>query len=112
MKIEFSSRKLAKICGDAKLATKEWGRDRCLKIFQRLTQLVAARTLDDYIRFVPGARCHRLKGNRKGMYAISLNQPFRLIIEPSLVEPEMDDDMKYEARVIGVRIVKVEDYHG
>ena len=112
MIIEFGSVKLAESCADERRALKIWGKERARKIFQRLQELAAIRTLGEYMRCFPGAKCHRLKGDRAAQYALSLNQPFRMIFEPCKVEPEKMEGEVYENRITGARILKVENYHG
>jgi proteic killer suppression protein len=60
----------------------------------------------------PPDRCHRLKGNRSGQYAVDLNQPFRLVFIPVGETVSLKSNCSVdESTVTAVRILKVEDYH-
>jgi proteic killer suppression protein len=51
-------------------------------------------------------RCHPLKGNYKGCYALDLEHPYRLIVEPVF-------DENNETTCINiVKLLEVTDYHG
>ena len=47
---------------------------------RRLNVLNAVATLDD-LRNNPGARLHRLKGNRAGQWAIAINEQYRIVFD-------------------------------
>ena len=47
---------------------------------RRLNVLNAATTLDD-LRNNPGARLHRLKGDRAGQWAIAINDQYRIVFD-------------------------------
>ena len=47
---------------------------------RRLNVLNAVATLDD-LRNNPGARLHRLKGDRAGQWAIAINDQYRLVFD-------------------------------
>lgn len=47
---------------------------------RRLNVLNAVDTLDD-LRNNPGARLHRLKGDRAGQWAIAINDQYRLVFD-------------------------------
>ena len=63
-------------------------RDRRVRRFQavqaqakrRLNVLNAAATLDD-LRNNPGARLHRLRGDRDGQWAIAVNERYRIVFD-------------------------------
>jgi proteic killer suppression protein len=50
------------------------------KIHQRIDEIRAADTVEMMIQFHIG-RCHQLKQDRKGQYAMDLVHPYRLIFE-------------------------------
>jgi proteic killer suppression protein len=52
-------------------------------------------------------RCHSLKGNLKGKYALDLEHPLRLIIEPVF-----ESESREVNDVVSISIIKMEDYHG
>lgn len=68
------------------------------KIAQRIDELSIADSVEDLIKFSIG-RCHPLKGNKAGTFAMDLVHPYRLVFE------------KKEHIVQLVRIVSIEDYH-
>lgn len=68
------------------------------KISQRIDELQAADSVDVLIRYSVG-RCHPLKGNRIGQYAMNLIQPYRLVFEHNGYTLEL------------VKIISIEDYH-
>ena len=63
-------------------------RDRRVRRFQgvqaqakrRLNVLNAVATLDD-LRNNPGARLHRLRGDREGQWAIAINERYRIVFD-------------------------------
>lgn len=55
---------------------------RCAKLIQRrLAELKAADSLE-IMRKLPGARCHELIGDKKGLLSVDLEHPYRLIFVP------------------------------
>jgi proteic killer suppression protein len=60
--------------------------------------LRAADSVDDLVQYAIG-RCHPLKGNRNGEFAMDLVHPYRLIFK------------KIDNVVELVRIMSIEDYH-
>lgn len=83
----------------------------CRIVQRRLASLLAAETLADMLG-VPG-RCHALKGDRAGQYAVHLWEPYRLVFEPAdlLLDrtPVGGLDIK---QVTAIRILEIVDYHG
>ncbi len=61
---------------------KRFGALRSKFLKRRLNELQAAASLD-VLRFLPQARSHELKGNRKGQLSVDLDHPYRLIFEPA-----------------------------
>jgi len=106
--ILFRNKKLQKTCNEANESS-----DRRSKVLgKRLDELRAAETLED-LRYLPQARCHELKGNRKGTLAVNLDHPFRLIFEPAdePVPLKKDGGLNWK-EVRAIRILSIEDYHG
>src|ERR1039457_5856210 len=75
MKIGFSSEKFKKICNRQELLVRKHGPEREKRIRQRLDDLDAAATLEDF-RFLPG-RCHALTGDLDGLLSLDLDGPYR-----------------------------------
>jgi len=82
------------------------------RYIQRLDEMRDSNTLA-ILRTLPQARCHALKGNYKGKFAVDLEQPHRLIFEPANDPlPTLPDGGLDLARITGVQILAVADYHG
>lgn len=101
-----------KECNDFKLLVRNHGNQRAKMIRRRLDDLRAIETLND-IKKLPQTRCHELKGDKKGLLALDLNHPFRLIIQPNHdpVPRKADGGIDWEG-VTSIVVVSVEDYHG
>lgn len=111
MDILFKTPKLQKECIDSKQMLKRHGPLRSKLLQKRLTELRAATVLEDMFR-LPQARCHELRGDRKGQLAVDLDHPYRLIFEvandPKPTKPDGGLDWT-KASII--RILGIEDYH-
>ena len=68
------------------------------KIQIRIDEIRAADTVEDMIKFKIG-RCHSLKNNRKGQYAVDLVHPYRLVFE------------KHGNEIQVAHIMEIVDYH-
>jgi len=111
MDIYFKTKKLQKLCSRAVLAVKEFGPKSARKLQQRLMELQAAESLEDVSK-LPPARCHELKGNRKGQIAVSLEGPYRLVFIPaSHPIPRKEDGGLDWRRITEIEIIVIEDYH-
>ena len=109
MEILFKKNKLRKICNKKALAQRQYGETQGKLLMRRLDELRAARCLGD-LRFLPQARCHELKGNRKGQLSVDLRHPYRLIFEPAdePIPKKPDGGLDWEGVKL-VRILAVED---
>ena len=111
MDISFSTKKLCKECNDYTKLVRKHG-DKCARLIRRrLDDLMDADSLLDFSR-LPQARCHELKGDRKGQLALDLKHPLRLIIEPNYesIPAKPDGGLDWKA-VTAITILGVEDYH-
>ena len=99
MDITYKTRNLKKICNDAKAAEKAHGREMAKVIHQRIDQITAADNVEMLVCSHIG-RCHLLKNNRKGQYAVDLVHPYRLVFE------KRDDGMIQIAHIL-----EIVDYH-
>lgn len=98
MKVEYKSKKLEKICTVHSEAKKQYDENMAEKIHQRINEIEAADTVEFMVQFHIG-RCHQLKGNRKGQYAMDLIHPYRLVFEQI-------------GNIIQIaKVVSIEDYH-
>ena len=68
------------------------------KIIQRVNELTAADSVEMLLKYQIG-RCHSLKGDRKGQFAMDLVHPFRLVFEKS------------GNKIQVAKIIEIEDYH-
>lgn len=111
MDIVFKTSKLLKECTDAKQMLKRHGPQRTKLLQKRLTELRAAAVLEDIFK-LPQARCHELRGDRKGELAVDLDHPYRLIFEvandPKPTKPDGGLDW---TKTTAIRIIGIEDYH-
>lgn len=111
MEIYFNSRKVAKVFNSRAQIERTYGRDRGKFLMRRLNELEAAECLAD-MRCLPQARCHELKGNRKGEVSVDILGPWRLTLQPAddPVPTKPDGGLDW-AEVRAVIIIGVEDTH-
>lgn len=111
MEVLFTTKKLQKVCNSEQEITRKFGRT-CGKLLQkRLADLAAAASLAE-LSTLPQARCHPLEGQREGQFAVNLEHPRRLILEPAHDPVPLREDGSIDlARVTRVWVVEVVDYH-
>ncbi len=78
MEVTFRTRKLKQEYQVYAKAVKSYGEQVARKYIQRINIIKQARDMDE-LRGLPGLRCHPLKGNRQGQYAVYLTGFYRLI---------------------------------
>jgi proteic killer suppression protein len=84
--------------------------NRARKLGRRLDDLRAASTLA-VMQTLPG-RCHELTANLKGVLALDLDGPYRLLFEPAHDPVPIDADGRLDWNLVtAVRILGIEDYH-
>ena len=98
MVITYKNKRIEKVCTDAKTAEMTYGQDMADKIHQRVDEINAADTVELMIQFRIG-RCHPLSQNRKGLYAVDLVHPYRLVFEKKGGEIQI------------ANILEIVDYH-
>ena len=98
MKITYRTRKLEKICTDVRTAEKAHVREIAEIIDQRIGEIRAADSVEMLLKFHIG-RCHQLKQNRKGQYAVDLIHPYRMVFE------------KHGDEIQIAHIIEIVDYH-
>jgi len=76
--VQFRTGKLEKCYLESKQSVREFGSSVGRKYIQRINIIKAIDNLDD-LKKLPGLRCHPLKGDRLGQYAINLTGFYRLI---------------------------------
>ena len=110
MDITFRTKKLDRQANDDRWRKKELGDLRARLFNLRLSQMLAAVTLED-VRNLPG-HYHELTENRKGQWACDLDQPYRLVFEPHEKPIPMDENGRYKwIEIKGVEIKEIVDYH-
>lgn len=111
MDIQFASAKLERTFNSHKQLLKEYGKETTKKIRIRMAVLRSSPTLSSVPTQKPD-RCHPLKGDRRGEYAVDLNHPFRLVFEPAGDPlPVKGNGSTDISAVTVIRILRVEDYH-
>lgn len=98
MDITYKNKKIEKICTDAKIADKIYGKEMAERIHQRIDEISAADTIEVMIQFHIG-RCHPLTQNRKGQYAMDLIHPYRLVFKKNGDEIQV------------ANVLEIVDYH-
>ena len=111
MDIHFATRRFEKTCNNARAMDRTYGPKRAKQLRKRLAQLRAAEVLAD-MRRLPGARCHALKGDRKGKLSVDLDGPYRLIFVPADEVPPAEPDSVLDwDRVTAVVLIEIVDTH-
>lgn len=111
MDISFKDKKLAKTCNSERALIRAYGKANARKIMMRLALLENAETLSD-VPVTPPTRRHELKGNRTGQYAIDVQQPYRLIVEPANRPKQASKKRGADiGAVTAIKIIAIEDYH-
>ncbi len=109
--MSWSSRKLEKDCANDRQGSKRWGADNWKLLKRRLAALLGAPTLAD-MDGVPG-KCHQLRADRRGEFALYLWGSYRLIFQPDHDPlPMLDDGGIDRTKVTQIEIKEVVDYHG
>lgn len=78
MIIRFRNNRLKKQYTNYKEAQRAFGANVARKYIERINIFVFAKDIAELIK-LPGLRCHQLKGNRVGQWAIKLTGFYRLI---------------------------------
>lgn len=109
MRIYYSSKKFRRQCLEEKEGNKTWGIAVAAKVRLRLKELEAARTLAD-ISKLPPPRCHPLKGDRLGQFAVCVTGQVRLIFKPD-GELQQSDAQNGLSEIQEIIVLEVTDYH-
>jgi proteic killer suppression protein len=78
MEIRFRRNKLQKCYEQHREAEKSYGTDVARSYILRINIIKQVHTIDELCK-LPRLRCHQLKGERKGQWAINLTGFYRLI---------------------------------
>lgn len=98
LEIYYKTKKLQKECENYRQSNCSYGTEMAIKIAQRINEIKSADTVENLVKFSIG-RCHPLKGDRQGEYAMDLVHPYRLIFV-----------VKNETIQIA-KIIEINDYH-
>ena len=110
MEITFKNKKFQNICNSEKKLLRTYGKNCARKIRARLDDLQAAPNLEAF-KMLPG-RCHKLKGDKKGLLSLDLEHPLRLIFEPANENINKKDDGGITWNLVNtIKIINVEDTH-
>ena len=111
MKIWFKKAGIQRTCSQKAVAQKRLGAKMAMKLQQRMMELKAAETLTDISR-LPPARCHELKGNRKGQLSVDLENPYRLLFVPADYPiPKKEGGGLDWDRITEIEIIEIIDTH-
>jgi proteic killer suppression protein len=110
MKIRFESKKFEREVNDDSQLRRSRGDRQAKLIRRRLDELRAADTLAD-MRTLPAARCHELRGDRKGQISVDLDHPYRLLFQVDDPVPVRADGGLDWSQVVAIVVLGVEDTH-
>lgn len=99
--------KLTKILSDERKMVKVYGKDRALRIKQRLKEFTVAENLSQ-ISHLPPPRLHQLSGEHKQQFAVDVAANFRLIFEGY---DKSDKLTTHKSEIVTLSIIESEDYH-
>lgn len=99
--------KLTRILNSPKLIVRHYGKQRAQRIQARLDEFAAAQTLAQ-IPSEPPPRCHLLRGEFEGKFAVDISKNYRLIFEGYDKNDRLSADKN---EIVTVQIIKIEDYH-
>lgn len=101
------TKKLTKILNDPKLLLKHYGKARAKRIQARLDEFDAAQNLTQ-IPSDPPPRCHPLKGNLEGKFAVDVSGNYRMVFEGYDKYDQLSTDKN---EIVTIQIINIEDYH-
>lgn len=105
MYIHFKNRKLRETLEKKAQTYRKYGQRQGEKIHQRLGEIEAAQNLSE-LKKLPGPKCHKLKGDRDGQYAVHVMEPFRIILEPIT-----NDNILVEENITELMVIEIINYH-
>lgn len=81
------------------------------KVNQRMQELIYSENLE-ILKTLPAARCHELKGSKKGEFAVDISGNWRLIFVPDHDPVPVKDDNSIDCiKITDIEILRTEDYH-
>jgi proteic killer suppression protein len=110
MNITFADSRLRKYANDNNLAVRKLGSQRAKLYQRRLEDMTDADSFAELIE-LPG-NFHQLAGNRKDQWACSLDQPYRLIFEPTDDPiPRDQHGNQILIKIKSLKILQIDNYH-
>jgi proteic killer suppression protein len=110
--IQYKDKKIKKRCENIKVAKKELGPKCGELLLQRMYEIYQADSVAQLMT-LHAARCHMLKGNLYGKFAVNLKHPVRLIFEPLEGIDKYKDKTGIRFELIKrIKIIGTGDYHG
>lgn len=97
MIVTYRNADIRKCCTDGRYALRKHGARRALLIARRVQELLAADSVEEMIEYGIG-RCHPLRENRSGQYALDLDHPWRMVFT------------KAGVNAVEINVVRVEDF--
>lgn len=111
MKVSVRTTKLQKLLREHRELVKEYGEKRARSIEKCITFLRGVSDLFNVPHTKP-FRCHELTGNRKGEFAVDVDEKLRIIFVPDHNPvPKLPDGGIDRKAVNEIVIIEVEDYH-
>ena len=111
MDITFKNQSLANLINSEKALRKKFGEECGRKIMRRMAVLSAAPSLAE-VPTQPPEKCHMLKADRKGQFAVEAHKQYRIVFipnhDPIPTKPDGGIDL---TEVTAIVILNVEDYH-
>lgn len=106
LQLEIHNKKVEKLFQNPNYLIKKVGKEMTIKIKQRLNEIRSSCNFKEYLDIGLG-KPHPLVGNLDGLYGISLNGNYRLIVEP-LIQAYDFESLK---KCIKINIKGVMNYH-
>jgi toxin HigB-1 len=111
MKVSFKTTKLQKLLGQHKELVKAFGDKRARLIERRMVYLKGASNLQDVPQKKP-YRCHELTGQRKGEFAVDVDEKLRIVFVPDHDPVQKLPDGGIDRKAVNeIVIIEVGDYH-
>jgi toxin HigB-1 len=113
VKVSYKTNKLKDLLNTQKDLIRAFGKKVAKAVMVRHQLLKSSSTLQD-LPHTPPVRCHALKGNRKGQYAMdtAAKSGFRIIFRPDHEPvPENKDGSVDRSQVTDVEVLDVINYH-
>lgn len=102
MQVAFKNDRQQKFFESSSQLAQKYGAENARKIVKRINELRAIPTL---AKMPPIAHVHPLHNDRKGTFATSIKEPYRLVFKP------LDSSITDPSQIISIIILEVTDYH-